>query len=563
MKLKKQFLSLSAVLALGMGATTTAWAAELSGDATSGYYVNMPQNGTDELIITNNNVKSFKVYDFAGENSFNSTCNGFLLLTAPNGYTLRASGSVTRNAPDENNISSIKPHLEVYDGTSSTTETRIISVAVSKDLSSNGETRSFSGKTASSNMFIHFYATSPILSGTPTASDGLDMTVEVVFSNAVIAKSGTTTNTHTVPAGMNQFEVQVPAEVGNIDNTTTLTAPEGYVLYVANTTTPNGGSMTVDGNLSSTLTVHVTTESSGFTSALNVPVHVLKKTTSTTAIDIYTQDDNSYAVAKITDGEYQGAGAVSIPSAVNVDAIVYDRVFTANKAGTIVLPFSLPAGAMTNAKFYYLKNVLQVEGYCKWKATFRNINLINVTLPAANTPYAVIVPETELKFNLNGGQATFQTGTIAEQVETEGSENWIFKGTYQYKLWGANDPDVGLAYALAAEDGPNYSAGQYVKVGNGAYAVPMRAYVRKVSSSVELAPLGRPLAQGEVSSIESLPEVIDAEFVDENEKTTAIGRLNTVTGAIKIDRWFDLKGRSTNHKPTTKGAFFNKKGIAK
>ena len=75
--------------------------------------------------------------------------------------------------------------------------------------------------------------------------------------------------------------------------------------------------------------------------------------------------------------------------------------------------------------------------------------------------------------------------------------------------------------------------------------------------------LGRPLAKGEVSSIESLPESIDVEFIDEEEKTTAIGRMNTVTGAVKIERWFDLKGRSTNHKPTTKGAFFNKKGIAK
>ena len=88
----------------------------------------------------------------------------------------------------------------------------------------------------------------------------------------------------------------------------------------------------------------------------------------------------------------------------------------------------------------------------------------------------------------------------------------------------------------------------------------MRAYVRKVNADVRLS---RPLAKGEVSSIEDLPESIDVEFVDEGEKPMAIGRMNTVTGAIKINRWIDLKGRSTNHKPTTKGVFFNKKGIAK
>ena len=53
------------------------------------------------------------------------------------------------------------------------------------------------------------------------------------------------------------------------------------------------------------------------------------------------------------------------------------------------------------------------------------------------------------------------------------------------------------------------------------------------------------------------------ELVDEDDKPMAIGRLNTVTGAIQINRWIDLNGRSTNHKPTTKGVFFNKRGIAK
>lgn len=553
MKLKNQFLRLFALLGLSMAATS-AWAASVSlTPNVNGDYVVVPKSGTDQLEISSD-VETFKVYEFAGPESFTDKSQGYLLLTAPEGYILSASGKITRNET-ENGVYPAKLGMSAHDG-GDKNDTPIMQ-ALSLSI---GQVITISGTTTGRNMLIYFWSDWPG-SSTPTACDGLDLTVRVVFSNAVIGQSGT--SSHTVPAGKKQFEVQVPANVGNIDNTTTLTAPEGYVLYVANTTTPNGGSMTVDGNLSSTLTVHVTTESSGFASALNVPVHVLKKTTSTTAIDIYTQDDNGYAVAKITDGEYENSGAVSIPSAINVDAIVYDRVFTANKAGTIVLPFSLPSSATTNAKFYYLKNVLQVEGYCKWKATFRNINLINVTLPADNTPYAVIVPEAELKFNLNGGQATFQTKTIADQVEIDGNKNWIFKGTYQYKLWGANDPEVGLAYALAAEDGSNYTAGQYVKVGTGAYAVPMRAYVRKVNFSVELEPLGRPLAKGEVSSIENLPEVIDAEFVDENEKTTAIGRLNTVTGAIKIDRWFDLKGRSTNHKPTTKGAFFNKKGIAK
>ena len=597
MKLKNQFLRLFALLALGMMATTTAWAAEevaanppsklVCDENGDNCFVNMPTpSSSAEAVLGSvtipSNVKTFKVYDDGGADqpftSFSGTGPAYgvrLLLTAPAGCAFKVSGRLYGAATGQ------RPNITVTDG----------------DVFINStDAWITNGHPASNSNYMFTVNPSKKLSSGPNIvvelhrdggqsgnnGDGLDMTVEVIPGTLTIDQSGN--GSYNVSSAAGQFDLQIPA--GSVNNTTTLTAPEGYVLYVeGGIVVPSGSSVTAydgantnanqlfattgasntESALSSTnnVTLQVATTGSGFADAQKVTVHVLKKTTSTTAIDIYTQDDNSYAVAKITDGEYENSGAVSIPSAINVDAIVYDRVFTANKAGTIVLPFSLPNGATTNAKFYYLKNVLQVEGFCKWKATFRNISLIGVPRPAANTPYAVIVPETELKFNLNGGQATFQTGTIADQVETEGSENWIFKGTYQYKLWGANDPEVGLAYALAAEDGSNYTAGQYVKVGNGAYAVPMRAYVRKVDSSVELEPLGRPLAKGEVSSIENLPEVIDAEFVDENEKTTAIGRLNTVTGAIKIDRWFDLKGRSTNYKPTTKGAFFNKKGIAK
>ena len=218
----------------------------------------------------------------------------------------------------------------------------------------------------------------------------------------------------------------------------------------------------------------------------------------------------------------------------------------------------------TNGKFYRLKKIEQVTGDCRWKATMTWIRAKDATaLPAANTPYAVIVPSgTELWFKLNGNKTTIQTGTLVNQVDATGK--WTFKGTYEYKAWESADDGIGLDYAIAKTAGDGYKAGDFVKVGAGSSSAPMRAYISK-DPNMQLQPVGnaRPLAMGEVRSIDNLPESIDVEFVDEDEKTTAIGRLNTVTGAIKIDRWFDLKGRSTNHKPTTKGAFFNKKGIAK
>lgn len=468
MKLKNQFLSLSALLALGMGATTTAWATTvtLSGNASDGFYVNMPETGTDELLIPNN-VSEFKVYDYAGIDddateeveglvySTSSEKNGFLLLTAPENSILRVSGRMIRGEKS-GNTSAAQPYIVVYDG----------------------------------------------------ADNSADPLIPLTYVDG----SGV---------------LNLPTK-----NST------GRDLYIRFRIRASSGSLGSEG--------------------LDLKIQVLKKN-STAAIDIYKQDNDGYGIAKIN-GDYAGSDEVSISTAIKVDSIVYNRTFTAGTAGTIVLPFSLPAGATTNAKFYYLREVASVD--CKWKATFRNIALDNANaLPAANTPYAVIVPNaTKLQFNLNGGQATFLTDDIAEQYDN--TNKWIFKGTYEYKTWSSTDPEFGLAYALAAADDPDgkYVAGQYGKVGEGTYAIPMRAYIRKVNADVRL---GRPLAKGEVSSIENLPESIDVEFIDEEEKTTAIGRMNTVTGAIKIDRWFDLKGRSTNHKPTTKGAFFNKKGIAK
>lgn len=402
-----------------------------------------------------------------------------------------------------------------------------------------------------------------------------------------IPKSGSVTMN--IPEGIEAFIVYDDGgDYGdysnNSDGSLTLTAPEGYGLmvgggiYVADT----GDSLIVyDGintsaaviakasfnqsawTLSSgrSMTLRFKSNDDGKADGLELSVMVVKSSASFAAVSVYEGEDNSKIAAVY--GDYSGKDKVNIPNSIDVDYIAYIREFTPNVPSTIVLPFSLPEGAETNGKFYYLKEVAQVKGEYKWKATFRNITLDKASaLPAANTPYAVIVDDEELWFGFEDSQATLQTSEIAKQNDNTGK--WIFEGSYEYKTWESDDPELGLAYALAAEDDPDgaYTAGQYVKIGAGSYATPMRAYMSKINSSVRLS---RPLAWGETSYISSteLPESIDVEFIDEEEKPMAVGRMNTVTGEFKIDRWYDLKGRSTNKKPSTKGAFYNKRVIAK
>lgn len=577
MKLKKQFLRLFALLGLSMAATS-AWAGEIAANPApnlecdangSNCYVNMPTPSSSGYVYGSvaipSNVKTFMVYDDGGVDgpftSFAGTGAPYgvrLLLTAPAGCALKISGKLYGASTGQ------EPYVVVINGS-------VYSSALA-DWITYGYPNNKNGYAFSINP-TKTLSTGPSVivelhRNTDHAGDngdGLAMIVEVIPGTLVIDPSEN--GSYNVSSAAGQFDLQIPA--GSVNNTTTLTAPEGYVLYVeGGIAVPSGSSVTAydgantsasqifattgaantEGALSSTnnVTLQVATTGSGFAAAQNVTVHVLKKTT-TAAADYYAQDDDNFTVATIKNVE---TGTVSF-SGVTVNAVELEREFSMNTPATIVLPFQLPDGATTNANFYKLNEVVQA-GH-SWHAKVQKIS----SLPKANAPYVVVIPnDTKLKF-WNYSELTLKTGSLIKREVS--NNNWYFIGTYTKMDWDNNDA-LALAYGFAANNEPEICAGAFGKLGTGSSVAPMRAYLSKASPSVVLS---RPLAQGEVSSIESLPEVIDVEFIDEEEKTTAIGRMNTVTGAIKIDRWFDLKGRSTNHKPTTKGAFFNQKGIAK
>ena len=262
----------------------------------------------------------------------------------------------------------------------------------------------------------------------------------------------------------------------------------------------------------------------------------------------------------VIDGEYTGTDAVNIPNEIEVDTIIINRKFGAGVPSTIVLPFTLPSGATFNAKFYYLKNV--VQNGTAWKATMKSIG---TERPQANTPYSVICQGNDsLKFDLNGEKATLQTTELSPVAATE-TDNWLFVGVYSYKVWQKDEEEItdGLAYGVAGQNSNGVPKGVFSKVSDGVEAKPMRAYMRKKDKTVQLQPVAQTArAWGASYGLNNIgSEIIEVEFVDD-EKTTAIGRMNTVTGEIKIDRWFDLKGRSVkNVNRAAKGAYYGKKGF--
>ena len=114
-KLFKVFVALAFILLLF--GINNVFAATLSqnGEET---YVNLPEHGTETLTL-DGTIKTFKIYDNGGKSGHYFTgCNGGLILSAPEGYTININGTVnlSRAASAIND----KDYLAVYDGTDDT-----------------------------------------------------------------------------------------------------------------------------------------------------------------------------------------------------------------------------------------------------------------------------------------------------------------------------------------------------------------------------------------------------------------------------------------------------------
>ena len=127
-------------------------------------YINMPKTGTTTVTIPAG-VQSFKVYDNGGsENYYSINCNGYLVLTAPEGYVLQISGRV--EIPDLND------YLIVYDGTNGAAD---VLIPVTSDYYTDIPTKTSSGRS----MTICF------VSNNSYSGHGLNLIVTLILKNEV------------------------------------------------------------------------------------------------------------------------------------------------------------------------------------------------------------------------------------------------------------------------------------------------------------------------------------------------------------------------------------------
>lgn len=250
-------------------------------------------------------------------------------------------------------------------------------------------------------------------------------------------------------------------------------------------------------------------------------------------------------VAEI-DGNYTGEDIVEIASDIVVNSVTLNRKFNKNQISTLMLPFEIDAENVVGSPVYKYKTMVRGDdGRWKFKITA-------ATKIYANTPYVVLPTESNtLSFKIEKS-VKFNTKTESNQLNsTETSEGtWEYKGVYAYTLF-ENHSDFGNIYVFANEPQNEIRAGQFVKAGTGSYANPMRAYLVLRQQKALAKSAGEGLNGGFL-----LPNEIDVEIDGANGETVQTGKLDMVTGEFRMDRWYDLKGRKLNSKPSVKGTYY-------
>lgn len=244
----------------------------------------------------------------------------------------------------------------------------------------------------------------------------------------------------------------------------------------------------------------------------------------------------------------EGQDLIYLPRDTIVNRVVIERGFTKGTFATLMLPFDVNMNENTLQVYKFMGIHKESDGTnSKWVAHY---SFVENGAMVANQPY-LVNPQVDIStydLDFSADEITLKANTDTIYEQTAG--NWTVKGTYKYILWDEAEYDSPHIFGFAASNKGKAVAGQFVRAAEGAFIRPMRFFLDYK------APMNRPGLFKSASF--ALPETIDIVIDDENgENSMTIGKLNTVTGEVKTDRWFDMKGRKLNAKPTFNGIFQN------
>ena len=150
--------------------------------AEDGLFVNMPAQGHVTIDNFPSNLLSFKVYDDGGVSSnYSNICDGYLTLTAPNGYRLQLTGYVKAESGID--------YLTVYDGA----DTSADNLGNERYGNTEGDGEDIGTLTSSGvSMTLYFH------SSETNNWSGLNLKVLVVEATALNINCGSSTGNHIV-----------------------------------------------------------------------------------------------------------------------------------------------------------------------------------------------------------------------------------------------------------------------------------------------------------------------------------------------------------------------------
>ena len=253
------------------------------------------------------------------------------------------------------------------------------------------------------------------------------------------------------------------------------------------------------------------------------------------ALTIYTYAADD--VRAVINGDYTGSEAVEISSGIEVNSVTLDRTFNVGVISTLYVPFNIAIDNIGGATVYKFKTIVKSDVDGRWKFKVSTAETVE-----ANTPYIVMPSNSQVTFDI-AESVTINTTNKNYPSESQ----WTFKGTYEYISFAETSDEA--FYVFAGQNIGGTKLGEFVK--SSGYANPMRAYLvynKNFSAAKSI--------NGRLGGGITLPDEIDIEVENENGIVVETGKLNTVTGAVRMDCWFDLKGRRLNSKPTVKGTYY-------
>ena len=285
----------------------------------------------------------------------------------------------------------------------------------------------------------------------------------------------------------------------------------------------------------------------------------------------------------IIDGDYSGNEAVNFAKDMVVDTIIFKRTFPVvvggNNYSTIMFPFEIKAEEIENLDLVYMFLGIGVDkSNNKYVAVERvwYSRFVGTTYTMeAYKPYLITLDPEATSISINKSPIVIKK--IPSEFDVKPSEkysqygNYVFRGVVKAKTWGANDEEIlgtnkAAAYGFAGSSTTDISVGQFVRLAEGAYIKPFRAYIYKSPVPQNVKANGAHALRQTASINDDVPETMKIVVVDREkdggEQTTVIGQFNSRTGEIRLNSTqgsYDLKGRSVrdaNH--MAKGVYLKK-----